>query len=84
MLFRHKTSVFHGSRTYKRCLSKTTKIINRVELPAVAYQPKIVESRDKYKIWETNKIFEGKIDNEKPVFSMVLPPPNVTGKLHLG
>ncbi len=36
-----------------------------------------------YSYWEKEKIFEGK-NGVKPRFSMVLPPPNVTGTLHMG
>ncbi|VVD01026.1 unnamed protein product [Leptidea sinapis] len=65
-----------------RFMSRSTRIVITDSLPALAYKPKIVE-RNKYDNWENKKIFEAK-DNDDPVFSMVLPPPNVTGKLHLG
>lgn len=47
------------------------------------YDPKLVE-QNKYDIWKENNYFLAKNDENKPRFSMVLPPPNVTGKLHLG
>ena len=47
------------------------------------YDPQIVE-QGKYENWKTNGYFENGKDESKPVFSMVIPPPNVTGKLHLG
>ncbi len=46
------------------------------------YDPKLVE-KDKYDTWKEGGYFLAK-DEKKPRFSMVLPPPNVTGKLHLG
>ena len=47
------------------------------------YDPKEVESRI-YKFWEENNLFNAQIPPEKEVFSMVMPPPNITGALHLG
>ena len=38
---------------------------------------------NKYELWLKNNYFKAG-DVTKPAFSMVLPPPNVTGKLHLG
>lgn len=46
------------------------------------YEPKLVE-KDKYDNWKNSGYFLAG-DVSKPRFSMVLPPPNVTGKLHLG
>ena len=46
------------------------------------YDHKLVES-NKYQSWLENKLFKSG-DNSKPPFSIVIPPPNVTGKLHLG
>ena len=34
--------------------------------------------------WETNQFFQAKANPEKEPFSIVIPPPNVTGALHLG
>ncbi|KAJ0170473.1 hypothetical protein K1T71_013844 [Dendrolimus kikuchii] len=48
-----------------------------------AYNPEIVE-RNKYETWEKNDVFKANNIFENENFSMVLPPPNVTGKLHLG
>ena len=52
------------------------------ELPKV-YDPKEVESRI-YAQWEENGCFKGKIDPDKKPFTIVMPPPNVTGQLHMG
>ena len=40
--------------------------------------------KDKYGIWKEKGYFEPSNDETKEKFSIVLPPPNVTGKLHLG
>ena len=47
------------------------------------YDPKKVEE-GKYSFWKENDYFTAGKDKSKPPFSMVIPPPNVTGKLHLG
>jgi len=47
------------------------------------YDPKQVEDRI-YKMWEDGGYFTGRIDHEKKPFTIVIPPPNVTGQLHLG
>ncbi len=52
------------------------------ELPKV-YEPQQVENRI-YQMWETNNCFSGDPDPKKKPFSIVMPPPNVTGQLHMG
>ena len=52
------------------------------ELPKV-YEPQQVESRI-YQMWEDNHCFNGDPDPKKKPFSIVMPPPNVTGQLHMG
>jgi len=47
------------------------------------YDPKEVEERW-YKVWEERGYFEAQPKSGKPAFSMVIPPPNVTGSLHIG
>jgi len=47
------------------------------------YDPKSVE-KDKYDFWLNGKFFEAKDDENKDPYTIVIPPPNVTGKLHLG
>ncbi|MCQ2799516.1 MAG: valine--tRNA ligase [Bacilli bacterium] len=47
------------------------------------YDPRTVEA-GKYEKWKENDYFKGGRDLSKKPFSMVIPPPNVTGKLHLG
>ena len=48
-----------------------------------AWRPQDVE-RDLYRSWEEAGLFTAHSDSPRPKFSMVLPPPNVTGELHLG
>ena len=52
------------------------------ELPKV-YEPQQVESRI-YQMWEDHDCFKGVEDSKKKSFSIVMPPPNVTGQLHMG
>ena len=37
-----------------------------------------------YDFWEKNNLFKPKSNKSKKTFSIVIPPPNVTGKLHMG
>lgn len=48
-----------------------------------AYEPAGVESRI-YEMWETAGHFQPRIDPAKKPYTVVMPPPNVTGELHLG
>ena len=48
-----------------------------------AYQPKEVEDR-LYESWEREGSFQGNPDPGKPAYSIVIPPPNVTGVLTMG
>ena len=52
------------------------------ELPKV-YEPQQVESRI-YEMWENAGCFSASPDPKKKPFSIVMPPPNVTGQLHMG
>ena len=54
----------------------------RKELPKV-YDPREVEGRI-YTQWEENKCFAGIRDAKKKPYTIVMPPPNVTGQLHMG
>ena len=53
-----------------------------VQLPA-AYDPAPIESKW-YQWWIDQNLFDSKVDPTKKAFSIVLPPPNVTGALHMG
>ena len=48
-----------------------------------AYEPQAVEAKW-YAAWLEGKCFEADPASEKPAYSIVIPPPNVTGILHLG
>ena len=52
---------------------------------AKAYDPKEAESKH-YERWESNGFFRPEIneDPDAPKYSIVIPPPNVTGSLHMG
>ena len=52
------------------------------ELPT-AYEPKAVEEKW-YDAWLSGRCFEADPSSSKPAYSIVIPPPNVTGILHLG
>ncbi len=52
------------------------------ELPKV-YDPSSVEG-PLYKFWEENGFFAAEVDENKKPFTIVIPPPNVTGQLHMG
>ena len=52
------------------------------ELPKV-YEPQQVESRI-YDMWMKGDCFNGDPDPKKKPFSISMPPPNVTGQLHMG
>ena len=54
-----------------------TKELNKV------YDPKAVES-EIYKMWEEGGYFHAERDESKKPFTIVMPPPNVTGQLHMG
>ncbi|MEG0614161.1 MAG: valine--tRNA ligase [Oscillospiraceae bacterium] len=47
------------------------------------YEPKKVEDKI-YKYWTDNDCFKGKIKKNKPSYTIVIPPPNITGQLHMG
>jgi len=48
-----------------------------------AYEPKTFEKKW-YSYWVDNDLFRAKVRPGKPRFSIVIPPPNVTGALHMG
>ena len=59
-----------GRRIMSKELSKT-------------YDPKDIEER-LYKNWEEKGYFHAEVDRSKKPFTIVMPPPNITGQLHMG
>jgi valyl-tRNA synthetase len=51
-------------------------------IPTV-YDPAAVEAKW-YKFWEEQNLFHAEVEPDKDPFSIVIPPPNVTGQLHMG
>jgi valyl-tRNA synthetase len=50
---------------------------------AAAYQPGDVEHR-RYEHWVASGYFDADAKSDRPAYSIVIPPPNVTGSLHVG
>ncbi len=50
---------------------------------AKQYNPAEVEDRT-YKFWCDNKYFHAEVDRSKKPYTIVIPPPNITGQLHMG
>lgn len=51
-------------------------------IPTV-YDPQAVEEKW-YGFWEEQQLFHAEVEKDKAPFSIVIPPPNVTGQLHMG
>ena len=50
---------------------------------STTYNPKEFEER-LYSNWQEKKYFTPVIDKSKKPYTIIMPPPNITGKLHLG
>ena len=50
---------------------------------AKTYDPKGIEDRI-YEMWMEKKYFHAEVDRSKTPFTIVIPPPNITGQLHMG
>ena len=50
---------------------------------AKTYNPKDFEDRI-YEMWESKGAFRAEIDKDRKPFTIVMPPPNITGQLHMG
>ena len=50
---------------------------------AKSYNPKDFEDRI-YKYWNDSGCFKAEIDENKKPYTIVIPPPNITGQLHMG
>jgi valyl-tRNA synthetase len=57
-------------------------VTGAIELPA-QYSPREVEG-PRYEVWEKAGYFTADPERDAPTFSIVIPPPNVTGVLHMG
>lgn len=55
----------------------------RTEAPSSAYDPSRIEQKW-YQFWEENGFFDTPIESGKTPFAVMMPPPNVTGRLHMG
>ncbi|MGB9803629.1 valine--tRNA ligase [Desulfofundulus sp.] len=55
--------------------------MTKFDMPTT-YDPRAVEEKW-YRYWEEHKFFQAGVDGREP-FSIVMPPPNVTGQLHMG
>lgn len=56
--------------------------MSAAEFPT-SYDPKELEERW-YRFWEERGFFYAEVDDERPSFCITIPPPNVTGSLHMG
>ncbi|MBR3166045.1 MAG: class I tRNA ligase family protein, partial [Lachnospiraceae bacterium] len=50
---------------------------------AKTYDPSQIEGK-LYERWEEKKYFHAEIDQDRKPFTIVMPPPNITGQLHMG
>ncbi len=50
---------------------------------AKVYDPSVVEER-LYSKWLEKDYFHAEVDKTKKPYSIVMPPPNITGQLHMG
>ena len=50
---------------------------------AKAYEPHEVEERI-YEFWMNGRYFHAEVDSKKKPYTIVIPPPNITGQLHMG
>jgi valyl-tRNA synthetase len=48
-----------------------------------SFEPQAIEARW-YPLWESAGYFQAKLESDKPAYAIMLPPPNVTGTLHMG
>ena len=77
---RHKKSDPDLSNSKK---SETIERKNEMKELEKTYDPSQIEDR-LYRKWEEKKYFHAEVDRSKKPFTIVMPPPNVTGQLHMG
>ena len=73
---------FHGDAIERASFWKETMGMNQ-DLLTKGYEPQDVESRW-YAFWEKEGLFDAHLDPSPKRYSIVIPPPNVTGVLHMG
>ncbi|MDR3225958.1 MAG: class I tRNA ligase family protein, partial [Clostridiales Family XIII bacterium] len=56
---------------------------NNEKIPEKNYDPKSFEARI-YRAWEEGGYFHAEADSSKEPYTIVMPPPNITGQLHMG
>ena len=54
-----------------------------IEEIATRYSPGEIENKW-YSYWKDQGFFHAATNTEKPAYSIVIPPPNITGRLHMG
>ena len=59
------------------------RVLSMSEQLSKSYEPKLVEEKW-YQFWEDNHFFRADANSKKPSYCIVIPPPNVTGVLHMG
>ena len=64
-------------------ISEEKQVMKKADTMAKVYDPAGVEKRI-YQNWEDQGYFKGVIDPDKKPFTIVIPPPNITGQLHMG
>ncbi len=64
------------------CWGRTKEHFMKKEMEKV-YSPKDFEDRI-YKFWEDGNYFHAEVDENKNPYTIVIPPPNITGQLHMG
>jgi valyl-tRNA synthetase len=62
--------------------SEESELMQKENMPK-GYEPKEVEEKW-YKYWEDNRLFRAEAKSDRKPFCIVIPPPNVTGSLHMG
>ena len=79
----HKIEYHNSNSLINRLIrnKKKENVMNK-EL-AKTYDPKDIEDR-LYEKWINKKYFHAEVDKKKKPFTIVIPPPNITGQLHMG
>ena len=72
------------ARLYKQEIAIAEKEKQNMEKElAKTYDPKGIEDKI-YQKWMEKKYFHAEVDRSKKPFTIVIPPPNITGQLHMG